>query len=62
MRAKIYDGKQSQDADIWEEKLPKVNELHQMMLESVAETSEDLLEKYFSGETLTDEEVKRCAM
>jgi len=58
MRAKIYDGKQSQDADIWEEKLPKVNELHQMMLESVAETSEELLEKYFSGETLTAEEIR----
>ncbi|MGB0175023.1 MAG: elongation factor G [Acholeplasmataceae bacterium] len=58
MRAKIYDGKESKDADIWEEKLPKVNELHDMMLESVAETSEELLEKFFSGETLSEEEVK----
>jgi elongation factor G len=58
MKARIYDGLTSQDAEIWEEKKPKVEELRQMMLESVAETSDTLLEKFFNGETLTDEEVK----
>jgi elongation factor G len=58
MKARIYDGITSHDAEIWEEKKSKVEELRTMMLESVAETSEVLLEKFFNGETLTEEEVK----
>jgi elongation factor G len=58
MKARIYDGKDSHDAEIWEEKKPKVDELRSMMLESVAETSEELLEKFFAGETLLEEEIK----
>ncbi|HBD74379.1 MAG TPA: elongation factor G, partial [Acholeplasmataceae bacterium] len=58
MKARIYDGMTSHDAEIWEEKKPKVDELRNMMLESVAETSEALLDKYFNGETLTEEEIK----
>ncbi|MGB0202563.1 MAG: elongation factor G [Acholeplasmataceae bacterium] len=58
MKARIYDGITSHDAEIWEEKKPKVDELRNMMLESVAETSEELLDKFFNGETLTEEEIK----
>tara|TARA_B100002019_G_scaffold193226_1_gene167227 strand:+ start:395 stop:2455 length:2061 start_codon:yes stop_codon:yes gene_type:complete len=58
MKAKIFDGKKSQDVEIWEEKKPKIEELRNMMLESVAETSEELLEKYFSDEILTEKEIK----
>ena len=58
MKARIYDGITSHDAEIWEEKKPKVEELRNMMLESVAETSDVLLDKFFNGETLTEEEIK----
>lgn len=58
MKARIYDGTQCVDAEIWEEKMPKVNKLNEMILESVAETSEELLDKYFGGEKLTDDEIK----
>lgn len=58
MKARIYDGITSHDADIWDEKKPKVDELRRMMLESVAETSETLLEKFFNGDELTEKEIK----
>lgn len=59
MKARIYNGVECVDAEIWEEKRPKVNALHGMILESVAETSEVLLEKYLSGEEITDDEIKK---
>ena len=58
MKARIYDGTDSHDAEIWEEKKSKVEELHNMILESVAETSEELLDLYLSGEEIPEETVK----
>jgi len=58
MRARLYDGESCKDADIWEEKLEKVDELHNLIIESVAETSEDLLELYLSGEEIPDAKIK----
>ncbi|MFU8793278.1 MAG: elongation factor G [Acholeplasmataceae bacterium] len=58
MKARIYDGKESHDAEIWDEKKPKVDELRNMILESVAETSEELLELYLSGEDIPEEKIK----
>lgn len=60
MKARIYNGKTCEDAEIWEEKQPKVDQLREMIMESVAETSEELLEKYFGGETITDEEITKA--
>lgn len=40
-----------------EEYLAKLDELHEQLMESVAQTDEVLLEKYLEGEKLTDEEV-----
>ena len=57
MKARIYNGTESYDAPIWEEKKPKIEQLREMIMESVAETSEDLLEKFFGGEELTEEEI-----
>ena len=57
MKARIYNGKECVDAEIYEEKLPKIDELHGLIMESVAESSEELLEKYLGGEELTTEEV-----
>ena len=58
MKARIYDGKESHDAEIWDEKKPKVDELRDMILESVAETSEELLDLYLSGEEIPEEKIK----
>ncbi|MCD4826867.1 MAG: elongation factor G [Acholeplasmataceae bacterium] len=58
MKARLYDGNSCKDAEIWEEKRPKVDELHNLIIESVAETSEELLDLYLSGEEIPDEKVK----
>ena len=60
MKARIFDGTDSHDAEIWEEKKPKVNELHDLILESVAETSEELLDLYLSGEEIPEDKVKEA--
>ncbi|PKK93290.1 MAG: elongation factor G [Tenericutes bacterium HGW-Tenericutes-6] len=60
MKARIFDGVESHDAEIWDEKRPKVDELHNMILESVAETSEELLDLYLSGEEIPEARVKEA--
>ncbi len=40
-----------------ENKVEKVTRLREALVESVAESSEEMLEKYFAGETFTDEEL-----
>ncbi len=60
MKARIFDGQDSHDDEIWEEKKPKVEELHNMILESVAETSEELLDLYLSGEEIPEQKVKEA--
>lgn len=57
MKARIYDGNTCNDAEIWPEKMDRVNQLHDMIVESVAETSEELMEKYFDGVKFTPEEI-----
>ncbi len=58
MKARLYDGESCKDAEIWEEKREKVDELHNLIIESVAETSEELLDLYLSGEEIPDAKVK----
>ena len=58
MKARIYDGTDSHDEEIWDEKKPKVDELHNMILESVAETSEELLDLYLSGEEIPQDQIR----
>ncbi|MCD8332105.1 MAG: elongation factor G [Oscillospiraceae bacterium] len=43
----------SQQIEIPEDKLPVVNQLYEALRESVAETSEEFMDKYFSGEEFT---------
>ena len=57
MKARIFDGNKCVDAEIWDEKKPKIEQLRELIIESVAESNEALLEKYFAGETLTPEEI-----
>lgn len=58
-KARIYNSKthEIELVDIPEELLEKIDDCKQMIMEAVAETSEELLDKYFSEGTLTDEEI-----
>lgn len=58
MKARKYNGKDCEDDVIYEEKRQVVFELHNRLAEAVATTSDELLEKFFSGEPLSNEEIK----
>lgn len=45
--ARIYDGTECHDAEVWEDKVEIVNNLRQMITEGVAETDEELLDIFF---------------
>lgn len=59
LKARKFNGKECEDAEIYEDKRMKVFELHNMICEAVAGTDDELLEKFFNGETLTNEEIHR---
>lgn len=52
-------GTDIKEIDIPDEYKEKVAEFRAQMVEKIAETSDDLLEKFFAGETLTEEELMR---
>ena len=58
LKARKYNGSECVDAEIYDDKKLKVFELHNEMVEAVAQTSEELLEKFFMGEQLTKEEIQ----
>ncbi|NBJ15061.1 MAG: elongation factor G [Dehalobacter sp. 4CP] len=58
-KARIYDGQSCVDGEIFPEKMEKINALRQELIETVAGADEVLLEKYFNGEELTMEEIKK---
>ncbi|MDE6946708.1 MAG: elongation factor G [Anaeroplasmataceae bacterium] len=58
LKARKYNGKTCEDAEIYDDKKIKVLELHNMMVEAVAQTSEDLLDKFFNGEPLSPKEIQ----
>ncbi len=58
LKARKFNGTTCEDAEIYAEKKAKVFELHNNMIEAVAETSEELLDKFFSGEQLTLDEIR----
>ncbi len=53
-------GKDIRVEEIPDDMKEKAQEYHESLLEHVAEMDEELMEKYFSGETLTIEEIKTC--
>ena len=60
MRAEVYyddEGKDVRDEEIPADLKELAEEYHQKMIEAVAESDEALLEKFFEGETLTEEEI-----
>ncbi len=58
LKARKYNGSICEDAEIYDDKKAKVFELHNTMVEAVAQTSEELLDKFFNGETLTHKEIQ----
>ena len=62
MRAEVYyddKGEDFRDEDIPEDMKELAEKYHEQLIESVAEMDEALMEKYFEGEELTVEEIKR---
>ncbi|MEG2316756.1 MAG: GTP-binding protein, partial [Clostridia bacterium] len=60
MKAEVYyddEGKDVRDEEIPENLLELAKEYRQKMIEAVAETDESLLEKFFDGEELSEEEI-----
>lgn len=58
MKARKFNGKNCVDDVIYQEKRQIVFELHNRLAEAVATTSDELLEKFFNGEPLTNSEIK----
>ncbi|MBW4591388.1 MAG: elongation factor G [Brasilonema angustatum HA4187-MV1] len=61
MRAYIYNNDQGtdiQETDIPEDMVGQVEEFRSKLIEAVAETSDDLMTKYFDGEELTEDEIR----
>lgn len=57
LKARRYTGKECVDDVIYEDKKAKVFELHNTICEAVALTDDTLLDRFFSGEPLTNEEI-----
>lgn len=57
MKGRIHEGDKTVDAPIPDDLKDQVDELRERIEESVAETSEEMLEKHFNGEKLTEEEI-----
>lgn len=58
LKARKYDGKSCHDDVIYEDKKPMVFALHNRLCEAVATTNDAMLEKFFSGEPLTNDEIR----
>ena len=57
LKARRYTGKECVDDVIYEDKKAKVFELHNTICEAVALTDDTLLDKFFGGEPLTNQEI-----
>lgn len=57
MIGREFNGTQCVDAVIPKEMEPKIKPIRDMLIEAVAESDEDLMMKYFDGETFTNEEI-----
>ncbi len=57
LKGYIFNGKECVEGEAPEDALTKAQELRETLMESVAETDEELLEKFFEGEEFTTEEI-----
>jgi elongation factor G len=58
MTAREYDGKDCNEKPIPDDLVDLAQEMRELLMESVAESDEELLEKYFGGEAFTEEEIQ----
>ena len=61
MKAEVYDdalGKDIEVVDIPDDMKDEAEEYHQIMLEAVCETDDELMMKYLDGEEITIDEIK----
>lgn len=58
-KAMIFENGKMVEKEIYPEKMDKIEELYAEISEAVAETDEELLEKYFSDGELTTEDIRR---
>lgn len=58
LKAHIFDGKKCVEGEVYPDKKAKVLELHNIIVEEVANADDALLEKFFNGETFTPEEIR----
>ena len=57
LKSRIYDGKNCIDSDIPED--IEITPIRDMLLEAVAESNEELMEKFFNGEEFSSEEIHK---
>ncbi|MBR5917883.1 MAG: elongation factor G [Lachnospiraceae bacterium] len=55
-----WEGKEVKECDIPEANKEYLESYRETLMESVAETSEDLMERYFGGETFTENEIRQA--
>ncbi|MCV3728549.1 elongation factor G [Ureaplasma miroungigenitalium] len=63
MKAYFYDGEANEDyeiKDIPQEYLEKAQAMRAQMIDDVAVFDDEIMEKYLSGEELTNEDIKKC--
>ncbi len=58
MKARLYNGVECVDAEIWPEREEQVKALHAQIVESVANVDDSILEKFLMEEEVTIEEIK----
>lgn len=56
----INDNSEYVECEIPDYSMPNLNECREALMEAVAETSEELMDKYFSGEEFTQEEISQA--
>lgn len=59
MYAREYDGKECHNASVPDDMNERIQPVREMLLEAVAETSEELMDKYFNGEEFTTAEIHK---
>ncbi|MDE6531526.1 MAG: elongation factor G [Lachnospiraceae bacterium] len=57
-KAQKWVGKEVVDCEIPDYSVEYLNQYKELLMEAVAETSEDLMERYFSGETFSEDEIR----
>ncbi len=57
-KAQKWVGKEVVDCEIPDYSVEYLNKYKELLMEAVAETSEDMMERYFSGETFSEDEIR----